>query len=182
MKKLFCTFITLLSTVAAFCQTTQNEEDSLMVWEDFVEWIEETNEEEDGVDEELMEQLYELHANPLDLNEIKKEDLMVLPFLNEEQIGEIVRYVEKNRPVVSLGELMFVSGLGQKAREMLRLFVTVEAKPSLKKDETEKLSLRELLKYGKNEAVWRSDIPFYRKAGYEKVSAEVLKKSPNKVY
>ena len=182
MKKLFCTFITLLSTVAAFCQTTQNEEDSLMVWEDFVEWIEETNEEEDGVDEELMEQLYELHANPLDLNEIKKEDLMVLPFLNEEQIGEIVRYVEKNRPVVSLGELMFVNGLGQKAREMLRLFVTVEAKPSLKKDETEKLSLRELLKYGKNEAVWRSDIPFYRKAGYEKASAEVLKKSPNKVY
>ena len=49
----------------------------------------------------------------------------VLPFLSKEQVEGIVKYVEKNKPVESLGELMFVRELGMKEREMLRLFVEV---------------------------------------------------------
>lgn len=150
-----------------------------MSWEDFVEWMTEENGEDGTVDETLMEQLYELHGNPLDINEVRKEDLEVLPFLNEEQIEGIVRYVEKNRPVQSLGELMFVKELGKRGRELLRLFVEVKEGASWHDDIR---NMGKLLKYGRNEAVWRTDVPFYRKAGYEDVAAKVLEKSPNKVY
>ena len=64
------------------------------------------------------------------IDEVRKEDLEILPFLNEEQVEGIVKYVTQNRPVESLGELMFVRELGAKEREMLRLFVRVEEKSS----------------------------------------------------
>ncbi|MBQ6964789.1 MAG: helix-hairpin-helix domain-containing protein [Bacteroidaceae bacterium] len=174
-------FIILLYTCLhiplSFAQTEQEVE--RMSWEDFVEAMMDENDEGYGVDEELMEQLYELHGNPLDINEVRKEDLEVLPFLNEEQIEGIVRYVEKNRPVQSLGELMFVKELGKRGRELLRLFVEVKEGSSWHDDIR---NMGKLLKYGKNEVVWRTDVPFYKKAGYEDVAAEVLEKSPNKVY
>ncbi|MBQ9666503.1 MAG: helix-hairpin-helix domain-containing protein [Bacteroidaceae bacterium] len=176
MKKLhFTLFYWWLFALPVFCQTEQKME--RISWDGFVEMMMEESEEE--VDETLMEQLYELHGNPLDINEVRKEDLEVLPFLSEEQIEGIVRYVEKNRPVQSLGELMFVKELGKAAREMLRLFVEVKAS---RHNRDAHLEVGKLLKYGRNEAVWRTDVPFYRKAGYEDVPAEVLAKSPNKVY
>ena len=180
MKKIHTTlFCWSLFALPIFCQTEQKME--RMTWDSFVEMMMEESEEE--VDETLMEQLYELHGNPLDINEVKKEDLEALPFLSEEQVEGIVRYVEKNRPVQSLGELMFVKELGKAAREMLRLFVEVkEGKRASWHDDSENLTVGKLLKHGKNEAVWRTDVPFYRKAGYEDVPAEVLAKSPNKVY
>ncbi|MBR1668060.1 MAG: helix-hairpin-helix domain-containing protein [Bacteroidaceae bacterium] len=178
MKRLLYTLLYIgLFIPSAFCQTEQEE--AKVSWEDFVEWMTEENGEDGTVDETLMEQLYELHGNPLDINEVRKEDLEVLPFLNEEQIEGIVRYVEKNRPVQSLGELMFVKELGKRGRELLRLFVEVKEGASWHDDIR---NMGKLLKYGRNEAVWRTDVPFYRKAGYEDVAAKVLEKSPNKVY
>ncbi|MBO7570467.1 MAG: helix-hairpin-helix domain-containing protein [Bacteroidaceae bacterium] len=157
---------------AAFCQTETEERE--MAWEDFVELM---AEEEEGMDAELMEQLQELYAQPMDINEVRKEELEVLPFLNEEQVEGIVKYVEKNRRVESLGELMFVRELGKKEREMLRLFVEVKAPR-----EAHTPTIRTMLKYMKQEMVWRTDIPFYEKEGYKDVPPEVLEKSPNKVY
>ena len=154
-----------------------------MSWEDFVEWAtEEDGDEDESVDEELMEQLYEMHGNPLDINEVRKEELEALPFMSEEQIEGVLRYVEKNRPVQSLGELVFVPELGKTAREMLRLFVEVKEKGASWHEDRQNLRFGELMRHGKNEMVWRTDVPFYRKAGYENVAAEVLEKSPNKVY
>ena len=137
-------------------------------------------EEEEGLEEELMEQLQEVYAQPININEVRTEDLEVLPFLSKEQVEGIVKYVEKNKPVESLGELMFVRELGMKEREMLRLFVEVRAL-RLNRD-AQMLTAGRLLKYGKQEAVWRTDVPLYWKAGYADVPAKVLEKSPNKVY
>ncbi len=159
----------------AFAQTERKE----MAWEDFVELM--ASEEEEGVDEELIEQLQEVNMQPWDINEVRKEDLEMLPFLSEEQMEGIVNYVEKNRPVESLGELMFVRELGAKEREMLRLFVRVEEKSSWH-DDKRNPSLSEMLKWSKHEVVWRTDVPFYEKEGYKKVAAEELERSPNKVY
>lgn len=92
---------------AAFCQTER--EDRAMAWEDFVELM---AEEEEVMDEDLMEQLQELYAHPFDINEVRKEDLEQLPFLNEEQVEGIVKYVKENGRVESLGELLFVRELG----------------------------------------------------------------------
>ncbi|MCR5043251.1 MAG: helix-hairpin-helix domain-containing protein [Bacteroidaceae bacterium] len=160
---------------AAFCQTEREER--AMAWEDFVELM---AEEEEVVDEDLMEQLQELYAHPFDINEVRKEDLEVLPFLNEEQVEGIVKYVKENGRVESLGELLFVRELGQKEREMLRLFLEVRA--SRANRDAQIPTIRKMLKYAKHELVWRTDVPFYEKEGYKDVAPEVLEESPNKVY
>ena len=179
-----CIFYTLfilyaLSNSSAFCQVGQEVE--RMSWEDFVEVMADENDEDGGVDDEMLEGLYELHTHPLNVNTLTREDLEMLPFLGEEQIEGIVRYLEKNRPVMSLGELMMIGSLGKGQREMLRLFVYVEEKSSWN-DDKRKTTLGELLKRGKHEAVWRTDVPFYTKVGFEDVPEEVLEQSPNKVY
>ena len=180
MSRFFYTlFIYMCSITYAFCQT--EKEAKVMAWEDFVALMTEEYEDEEGdggMDKELMEQLFELYGNPIDINTAPKEDLEILPFLSEEQVEEVLRYVEKNGPMVSLGELMMVKNLGRKEREMLRLFVKVGEVSKLQNSAT----LKEILKWSKHEVVWRTDIPFYEKAGYKDVSAEVLKQSPNKVY
>ena len=162
------------SCLIAFGQTERKE----MSWEDFVELM--AAEEEEGVDEELIEQLQEVHVQPWDINEVRKEDLEMLPFLSEEQVEGIVKYVTQNRPVESLGELMFVKELGVKEREMLRLFV--EVRTLRQNRDAQMLTMGNLLKYGRNEAIWQTDVPFYEKEGYKNVAAEVLEKSPNRVY
>ena len=179
MKRIFYTLLYIWVCVPlAFAQTEQEEE--RMAWEDFVEMMANEESEDGEVDEEMMEQLQEMYAQPLDLNEVRKEDLEMLPFLNEEQVEGIVRYVEKNRPVESLGELLFVKELGVKEREMLRVFVEVGTS-RLSRD-AQDLRLGRLLRYGRSEAMWRTDVPFYRKEGYRGTTAEGKEKSPNQVY
>ena len=136
---------------------------------------------EEAVDEETMERLFELYGTPMDINTVGKEDLEMLPFLSEEQAEEVLRYVEKNGPMVSLGELMMVKNLGKKEREMLRLFVRVDENTSWN-DKKHSPTLKHMLKESQHEAVWRTDAPLYEKEGYKDVAAEILKKSPNKVY
>ena len=170
----------MIGIVPAFCQTKQND-DGRLSWESFVELMMDEEDEENGVDDVLMEQLYEMYCNPLDINTLAKDDLEALPFLSEEQIEELMKYLEKNRPVQSLGELLFINSLGKETREMLRLFVEVKENTANVKYERN-VNVKKLLKYGENEAVWRSDVPFYKQAGYEDYPAEVLEKSPNKVY
>lgn len=148
-----------------------------MTWDEFVAVMLEDADEE-TIDEETMERLYELHINPLNLNIATKADMDELPFLAEEQIEDILHYVERNGQMISLGELMMIKSLSKKERDMLRLFVKAEIIEPPKYIPT----LQQLLKYSSHETVWRTDIPFYTKEGYKDVSPDVLKKSPNKVY
>ena len=182
MRYPLCTILLYTCGInCAFCQTEQEEK--VMAWEDFMTLIMEEYAEngEGAMEEELMEQLYELHAQPLDINLATKEDLEMLPFLSEGQVEELVNYREKNGRMESLGELMFVKSLGKKEREMLRLFVEVKERAPLS-DNKPTPTWKELLRRSKHEVVWRTDIPFYEKEGYKDVPAEVLEKSPNKVY
>ena len=169
----------IFTTTRAFCQTEQKA--VFFSWEDFVELMMDESDEEGAVDDMLMEQLYDIHCNPLDINTLAKEDLEALPFLTEEQIEDIMTYLERHRPLQSLGELMFINSLGKGTRDMLRLFVEVQEKTA-NADYQRRTTIRNLLKYGRNEMMWRSDIPLYKRAGYEDYPEEVLKKSPNKVY
>ncbi len=176
MKHTLITFLISISTIpSAFCQT--RDEGVGMTWEDFMAVVMEETDEE-SIDEETMEQLYELHGNPVNLNTATQTDLELLPFLSEEQVADILRYVKRNGPMLSLGELMMIRTLTKREREMLRLFVKAEATKSSRYMP----SFKELLKYSNHKVVWRTDVPFYTKAGYKDVPAEVLMKSPNKVY
>lgn len=146
-------------------------------WEDFVERMATDDADTEGLDNTLFEELYELHCTPLNINTATEDDLSQLPFLTISQCRDILLHIKINGPMLSLGELMAIESLDADTRGWLRLFcrageVRKERKPTLS----------DLLRYSNHELTLRTDIPFYRKAGYEDVPQSVLDKSPNKIY
>ena len=147
-------------------------------WEEFVEKIS-VDEYEDGEDlSPLLEELAALHEHPFNLNTATKEDLEQLPFLDGEEIEEILAYVYRYGPMQSLGELMLIEELDYQTRQFLTLFVYVENPV----EEKENLRLKTLLKEGRHEVTSRLDVPLYKRDGYKIPEDEVLLKNPNKVY
>ncbi len=175
--------ITIVAILSLICCSYSHAQQAEATWEEFVERMmneEETGvmEEERGADwqEEMFEELWELHCNPMNINTVSEEELLVLPFLTEGQAREILYYRKVNGDLLSLGELIAMRSLDAKTREWMRLFCYAAPK------EKTKGSLDNLLKYADHELTMRSDIPLYRKAGYKDVADSILEKSPNKVY
>ena len=153
-----------------------------MTWEEFVERLEEYNDTESSIDEATILELQDIHTNPFDFNAVTRDDLLKLPFLTENQVNDIILYVEKNAPILSFGELMLIPSLNQDEREMLRLFLTIKDTSAAKYSNSRTPSWDALASNIKNELVWRTDIPLYTTAGYGNYPDSVLAASPNKVY
>lgn len=176
MKKIFLIAISaLLSINHSFAETDNHE--GLLTWEDFVERVFDDN-DDSSIDEEQLFRLQELYSHPANINTITKDELLALPFINEEQADAIILYRERNGEMMTLGELMFIDNLNSEQRSMLKLFVI--ALPTSSRQASPRLS--DMLNRSKQEIAWRSDIPFYRRAAYGDYTESELEKSPNKVY
>ena len=125
---------------------------------------------------EQMEDLYEMYCHPLNLNHIDEGQLSQLPFLTQVQVGDIVDYAERHRPMLSTGELMSLSTLDYTTRRLLQLFTYAGDVPA------ERLTFRDLLQHSHSDLTLRTDIPLYTRMGYADYPASVLAASPNKVY
>ena len=148
-------------------------------WEDFIEQILEEDVDDSQQDKDVYELLEEIHAHPFNLNQATVEDLRQLPFLSEEQARDIVFYRVMYGPLYSTGELMFIETLSKQDREYLQLFCYAgEPAPQ----QGVKKAQGSLLKNLRNEAILRTDIPFYYKAGQQDYPEEVLAKNPNLSY
>lgn len=154
---------------------TANAQQSVC-WEDFAEWMSTINGDDEDVCEELYNELYELHSHPLNLNNMTCEQLKVLPFLSENQIKDIMAYIELNRPLASTGELMAIESVDAVTRSFLQLFCYAGSVPQ------NKPTFRDWIVHSDNEAVIRTDFPFYTKAAYADYPSDILAQSPNKVY
>lgn len=148
-------------------------------WDAFVERYSELSASElsdEAADQELMYDLYELHCNPLNLNDLDEEQLRRLPFLDETAILSVLSYVKKYRPLLSTGELMYMHGLDYPTRCLLQLFCRAGDMPKPKS------SLARLLSHPRQEITLRADEPFYTKVGFSSYSASYLQAHPNTVY
>ncbi len=120
----------------------------------------------EGVEIDWQNQLEELQFisdNSINLNTATKGQLEQLPFLSDLQIENILAYVYINGEMQTIYELQLVEEMDRRTIELLLPFVCV--KPV---EETEHFpSVKQLLKYGKNEVLTRLDIPFYQRKGYE---------------
>ncbi len=154
---------------------TANAQQSVC-WEDFAEWMSTINGDDEDANEELYNELYELHSHPLNLNNMTCEQLKVLPFLSENQIKDIMAYIELNRPLASTGELMAIESVDAVTRSFLQLFCYAGSVPQ------NKPTFRDWIVHSDNEAVIRTDFPFYTKAAYADYPSDILAQSPNKVY
>ena len=196
---IYCTFRRIILLYIFICETSLLNAQSTMEWDDFVQDLYEqyANQEEDdevletedaGLDV-LIDELYEIHLSPVNLNDLKTKEgsnelqtqttdrLAQLPFLTRQQIEALVYYVNEHYPVRTLGELMLIRELDYLTRMRLMLFCYA-GEPSTEGN----YSLWRLWRFAQHELIARTDIPLYTKDGYQDKPQSVIEKSPNKIY
>ena len=127
--------------------------------------LEELAEETGSIDwEDELEELSHRLQEPLNLNTATREQLEQFPFLTARQVEEIQAYIYIHGQMQTIYELQLVEEMDKRTIDLLLPFVCV--KPV---EEGSGFPLpRDLLKFGKHEALVRFDVPFYRRKGYEK--------------
>ena len=158
MKRSFCLFLVLLLllTERAGAQTP-------ITWQEFVDAVSDDEYAEQQGWTENMEELAELAAHPLEINTATAEQLRLIPFLSEQQIEDIQRYILQYRAMRSLSELMAIRSIDYRTRRFLSLFLYADAGAYWPR---EKLTLKRLLHKSHHEVSTRFDIPLYYRKGY----------------
>ena len=111
--------------------------------------------------EDLYEQLCELETSPVDLNNATDDDLRQLSFLSADQLEELTEYIDRYRPLRSMGELSMLRTIDPLRLRLLRHFTRVGAESSAKAFPP----LKSVMQYGKHELVATAHLPLYTRNG-----------------
>lgn len=130
-------------------------------WEKYIEQMGENEDIDDGNLEQMYDDLSEMSDNKIDINTCTREDLERLPFLTSQQVMDIMEYRDKVRRFETPMELYLVPSLDRQTILLLDQFLTFS--PALPSDTIP--SLRNVLKYGKNELLAYFNLPFYERKG-----------------
>lgn len=177
--------ILLLAVITAPAVRAQS-----IAWEDFADEFFQENDDEDGVSATLYDELLEMHRNPININEAKREDLLRVPFISEAQADSILSLVSKLRGLMSMGELMFVRNMEYRERRYLPLFIYCPddgVRPAAQREDTLKtkpLGIRRAYAGRRltNELSATLGLPLYKREGFKSHPASVLSQNPNKQY
>lgn len=176
-----CDMNTLLKTLLIVCISVFFSVENLssqVLAEEIVEQLMENNEDNASQWENLMEELEELKAHPVNINTATRRQLERFPFLSVGLVENILYYIQKNGPMLSEQELMMVKGMDRQTYRYLLPFLSFQQPLKTSKS----LTLKQILKYGKQELTTRVDIPFYTKAGYRPFTQAEWEDNPNKHY
>ena len=123
-------------------------------------------EQESGIDySTFSEELLLISQNPINLNRATREQLEKLPFLRDEQVEKLLSYRSQFGDFNTLYELQLIEGLDRTDIRHILPFVYVGAG----ENQGPKLYWVDVLKYGKNEILFRLDHGFENKAGYNEL-------------
>jgi hypothetical protein len=152
-------FFLLLCTYSAYAQDAITTTEQLIA--DIFEQY--TDESDDGIDyDTFYEELMFFSQNPINLNKTTREQLEQLPFLSDIQVENIISYVYRFGRLQTIYELQLVDGLDMTdIRRMLPFVVIGEAGETINK-----IYWTDLLRYGKNELLFRLDKGVETKEGY----------------
>ncbi len=173
MKKI--NLIPIIVLIAIFCfSDLANAQEN--IWQNYL--IELADEETSEAQiESMYEYLKQLEENPFNLNTVSREDLEQFPLLSLEQATSLTDFLEKNRPVYTVYELRNVPRLDYKTVELILPFFYVG---EMKVDN--RLKLKDILQYGRNEVQLRFDKTLEKRAGYGTFTDSILQKYPNRKY
>ena len=136
---------------------------NVSVVEDLLEELVVNNYDEEDLDwGNVLIELSEKMEHPLNLKQVTKADLEAFPFLSHQQIENILAYIYLYGDMKTVSELMLVKEMDKQTIDLLTPFVCVKPVNNYRS-----LSLKELLKYNRNEFIARLDIPLYKRKGYE---------------
>lgn len=158
MLRFICCLILLLPAIGAYGQDSL----SVYTWEDFLEaYTDDEEHTEDEAWEARLEELKQLHDQPLNINTATVDELLQLPFLTEEQIEQIHADIYLNGAIRHLGMLRLLRSIDDDTWRKLLLFVYAgEPAPG-------NLSFKERLLHGiRHTFSSRTDIPLYYRKGF----------------
>lgn len=105
-----------------------------------------------------MEELAAMHDNPLDLNRCNRDDLLALPFLDDDEVDAIIDYRAHHGTIRSESELLLVGQLSTTHARWLKLFVEVLPTDAEVRGNQPVFSRHDLMT--------RLDIPLYQRSGW----------------
>lgn len=146
----------LFGGMTAFAQQQPTWE---QVWND----ISSPEDDDEDVLVEEYEHLQLLAEHPINLNSTSYEELEQLPFLSEQQINELLEYLDRYGPMRSLGELRMLKTMSQRELTLLPFFITLEEK-------SEKATFPRwstIAKEGRHTLMATGRVPFYHHKGDE---------------
>ena len=152
--------VILLLLIATLTATAQSEQTWEQVWQEMM--MPEDDEETGNTWEEYHERLQQLADHPLDLNQTTREDLEQLPFLSEQQVMDIMEYLDRYGPMRSMNELKMVRLLDYQQLALLPFFVFVG---EVAREKPRFPSLQNIAKYGKHTVTATGHVPFYERKG-----------------
>lgn len=159
MRRLLC--ISILLILGVPCLAQQTKEHSAYAWLPLFEQLCDYDDIEEHDMEDMFEQLCELEQTPLDLNKATDEDLLRLFFLSPKQREDLTEYLDRYRPLRSIGELALVESVDPLRKQLLESFCFI----SEANEERPFPTLKQIAKYGKNELVAATQVPLYDREG-----------------
>ncbi len=152
-KKNFLLFLLLFCVAQGFPQESTT-------WEQYLDELSETEDFESTTWEQYYDVLAEYAEQPMNINTATREDLKRLPFLGDQQIEDILAYIYQYGEMKSMGELAMISSLNWYQHKLLEIFTYPGEIPRRKYP-----TLKDILRYGKNEVVAAVKVPFYDRKG-----------------
>ncbi|MDH6342980.1 hypothetical protein M2480_001994 [Parabacteroides sp. PFB2-12] len=170
----------VLILLLLFISSSVYAQDSFFRSDKWMEYIDQLAEEAEDTRqvETLFSELSILVDNPFDINRVSAEELWKIPFFSEEQIENILAYRERYGPLLSLYELKNIPTLDFHTISLILPFIYVSGQAV----ENLPITVKNLLKRGRNELQIRYDRGFQQKRGYLDQPDSVLQQYPNRRY
>ena len=126
-------------------------------WENLIEQLMNNDDEVSSTHwQSLMEDLSELKEHPININTATKQQLERFPFLTDQMVENILYYIYKHGAMLTDKELMMVKDMDIRTARVLKMFITFQQPEKEPRTPT----LKNILRYGKQELSTRVDIPF----------------------
>lgn len=151
-------------------------------WREYIAQLAEEEQVSSTVIDNIYEELLFLEDNPMNLNEVTKDQLERFPLLTSEEVTSIIHFLEDNRPVMTIYELRNVPYLSFNTIQMVLPFFTVKELDENKIEITDMKDINNLLKYARHEVQFRFDKTLTSRAGYGEFSDSILERYPNRQY
>ena len=177
---LILAFLTGGVAPVASAQTVPTAPDDDALWAAFTETFFPDIDEggEGSADDALYERLALWRQNPLHLNAATRDDLLAMPFLTESMADSLMACRERWHGFTSMGDLMFVPGMGRRERQWIALLAVPGARAERPKqplpDDTAnwRRPAQRPLQTTSHTIAWTTSLPLYRRQGYTSAATE----------
>ena len=179
MKRLVIVILSLLFAVAAKAQIAVDTLNAEALNQLLIEQVERLAEDsDDDIDyEDLLDNFIFLSDNPIDLNSDDVVRLAELHLISAFQLEEVKKYRRYYGDFMFMDELDMVEGFDEMTLSIIRPLVTIETNKN-----KDKLSFRNMARYGKHQLLGRYEQVLEKQQGYLPIDDSALLAKPNSRY